>query len=171
VDAPGGPSEQEGWLSAGRVGRAHGLDGSFYVTRPLLELLQDGRDLTVAGTARRLERRSGTDERPIVRVAGCSSREQAEGLRGQELLVARTAAPELGEGAWWAHELEGCEVFAGPVHVGTVARLVALPSCDMVEVARPRGPVLLVPLVADAVLQVDVARRRLEVDLAFLGDA
>jgi len=171
TEARGGQDRSAGQITAGRVGRPHGLDGSFYVTRPLLELLQPGHDFTVSGVLRRLERRAGTDERPIVRLAGCSGREQAEKLRGQELQVDRAAAPDLGEGAWWAHELEGCEVFSGPVRVGTVARLVELPSCDVVEVQRPQGTVLLVPLVADAVLEVDVDRRRLEIDLDFLGDA
>ena len=38
----------EGWLSAGRVGRAHGLDGSFYVTRPRAPLLSQGAPLRIA---------------------------------------------------------------------------------------------------------------------------
>jgi hypothetical protein len=51
-----------------------------------------------------------------------------------------------------------------------VRALRALPSCEVLEVARVAGGELLVPLVADAVRRVDVAARRIDVDLAFLGE-
>jgi 16S rRNA processing protein RimM len=165
--AAGKPGES---LSAGRVGRAHGLDGSFYVTRPVARLLEPGATLTLDGEERQIERRAGTDARPIVRLAGIASREQAEQLRGLELTVARTDAPALQEGEYWAHELEGCEVLDGEVAVGTVTRLVELPSCEALEVARADGgPALLVPMVRDAIREIDVAARRVQVDLAFVG--
>ena len=45
-------SETSGTLSAGRVGRPHGLDGSFYVTRPRARLLELGtRAVKRAGNA------------------------------------------------------------------------------------------------------------------------
>ena len=36
------------WLYAGRVGRPHGLDGSFHVTRPNVQLLENA-DTVVVG--------------------------------------------------------------------------------------------------------------------------
>jgi 16S rRNA processing protein RimM len=55
--------------------------------------------------------------------------------------------------------------------VGTVRRLVPLPSCEALEVERSDGGEdLLVPLVRDAVREVDVAARRVEIDLSFLGE-
>lgn len=152
----------------GRVGRPHGLDGSFYVTRPMAALLSLGRDVTVRGQGHAIERRAGTDERPIVRLSGCEGREAAEDLRGEELLVARAEAPKLGEGEWWAHELEGCAVVDGDRELGVVAELRALPSCEVLVVERAEGGELLVPLVRDAVRAVDVDGRRVDVDLGFL---
>ncbi len=157
-------------LSAGRVGRPHGLDGSFYVTRPLARLLAEGATVTVAGTRRRIVRRAGTDARPIVRLEGVDGREGAERLRGAELSVAGAEAPSLGEGEWWAHELEGCSVFDGSVLVGTVTRMIELPSCEALEVRREGGgEPLLVPMVTDAIRTVAPERRRVEIDLGFLG--
>ena len=50
-------------------------------------------------------------------------------------------------------------------------RLLALPSCEVLEVARAGGETdLLVPLVSDAVRSVDLERREIDVDLAFLGE-
>ncbi len=55
--------------------------------------------------------------------------------------------------------------------VGTVRRLIELPSCEVLEVERAGGGELLVPLVTDAVRAVDLERRTIDVDLRFLGEA
>ena len=161
-------SSTEG-IVAGRVGRPHGLDGSFHVIRPRADLLAEGAVLKVAGASREVVRRAGTDERPILRLAGCEDRDAAEALRGEELRVPRGDAPALEPGEYWAEELEGCRVQDGEVVVGVVRRLVALPSCEALEVAREDDADLLVPLVRDAVRTVDPAARRIDVDLRFLG--
>ena len=84
-------------------------------------------------------------------------------------MVARTQAPDLGPDEWWAEDLVGCAVHDGSRAVGTVRRLVELPSCEMLEVERVGGGELLVPLVTDAVREVDLDRRAIDVDLRFLG--
>jgi 16S rRNA processing protein RimM len=161
-------SSTEG-IVAGYVGRPHGLDGSFHVTRPRAELLAEGALLRVAGASREVVRRAGTDQRPILRLGGCEDRDAAEALRGEELRVPRADAPALEPGEYWAEELEGCRVHDGDVAVGVVRRLLALPSCEVLEVARDGDADLLVPLVRDAVRTVDPAARRIDIDLRFLG--
>ena len=153
----------------GRVGRAHGLEGSFHVTRPRAALLAVGTAVRVAGRDSRILRRAGTDDRPILRVAGVDGREAAERLRGQDLLVARAAAPALGEDEWWAEDLLGCRVVDGVRELGRVRRLIPLPSCEALDVAA-QGHSFLVPLVRDAVRSVDVGTKVIDVDTAFLAD-
>ena len=164
------PGAGRQWLDAGRIGRPHGLDGSFHVTRPRSPLLPLGGTVVVAGAPVEIVRRSGTAERPILRLAGHASREAVEALRGQELLVARTDAPPLEDEEWYAEDLEGCAVVDGDTPVGRVRRLMALPSCEALEVEREGAGDLLVPLVRDAVRSVDVGAARIDVDLAFLGE-
>ena len=157
-------------MAAGRVGRAHGLDGSFYVTRPRAGLLTAGAVVTVAGAAREIVRRAGTDEHPIVRLEGVADRGGAEALRGEELTIAADQAPRLQEGEWWAHELEGCAVTDGGRTLGVVSRLIEMPSCEVLEVAPAGGgEPLLVPMVKDAIRRVDVERGEIDVDSEFLG--
>jgi 16S rRNA processing protein RimM len=158
-------------IVAGRVGRPHGLDGSFHVVLGVPALLTLGAEVTVAGQAREIVRRSGTDERPIVRLSDSGGREDAEALRGEALLVARTQAPNLGPGEWWAHDLEGCAVTDGERTIGTVRRLLALPSCEALEVEREGAADVLVPLVSDAIRAVDPEHRRIDVDMAFVEGA
>jgi len=163
-------TSERGWLRAGRVGRPHGLDGSFHVLQPSPALLPAGARVVVGGRERQIARRAGTDRRPIVRLDGCEDRAAAHALRDEQLLVARTNAPELGPDEWWAQDLEGCSVRDGDRSVGTVRGLLALPSCDVLEVARDGDGDLLVPLIRDAVREVDVERREIEIDLRFLGE-
>jgi 16S rRNA processing protein RimM len=153
------------------VGRPHGLDGSFHVVQPVADLLAAGADVRVGGSDRRIERRAGFDARPIVRLDGDRDRTAAEALRGREILVAREGAPELGPDEWWAEDLEGCAVSDSGRAVGVVTRLVELPSCEVLEVARAAGgEPLLVPLVSDAVRDVDLEQRVIDIDLRFLGE-
>jgi 16S rRNA processing protein RimM len=159
------------WLAAGRVGRPHGLDGSFHVTRPRGALLALGAVVRVGDAEAEIVRRAGTEERPILRLAGHEDRAAAEALRGSDLLVDRGAAPALGEDEWYAEDLEGCRVVDGSVEVGRVRRLLALPSCEALEVERDGRGDLIVPLVRDAVRSVDVADGVVDVDLAFLDEA
>jgi 16S rRNA processing protein RimM len=158
------------WLAAGRVGRPHGLDGSFHVTRPRGALLALGTAVRIAGGEAEIVRRAGTDERPILRLAGHDGREAAEALRGHDLLVHRGAAPALDEDEWYAEDFEGCRVVDGAAEVGRVVRMVALPSCEALEVERDGASVLLVPLVRDAVRSVDLDAGVVDVDLGFLGE-
>ena len=147
-----------GQVTAGRVGRAHGLDGSFYV-EGMAEPLTPGTEVTVAGRAARVERRAGTDARPIVQLSGVGDRSAAEALRGEGILV---DGGDLAEGEYLAADLVGCEV----VGLGEVRRVIPAPSCDLLEVG---DDAVLVPFVSDAVKRVDTEARVIEVDAAFLG--
>jgi len=160
----------ERFLEAGRVGRPHGLDGSFHVRQADARLLDDAEELWVRGRRERVARRAGTAERPILRLAGHDGRAAAEALRGAALEIPLDRVPALDPGEYWAHELAGCAVWDGERRVGEVRRMVPLPSCEALEVARPGEPDLLVPMVRDAIRSVDVTARRIEIDLSFLGE-
>jgi 16S rRNA processing protein RimM len=151
----------------GRVGRPHGLDGSFYVNSPTPEL---GDVVYVRGVRRRVVRRAGTAQKPILRLEGCTTRNDAEALRGEELTVPRTD-DLLGPDEYWAADLEGCAVVDGDVAVGYVRRMSALPSVEVLEVDRPDGSELLVPLVRDCIRSIDIEARRIDIDMGFLGES
>ena len=150
---------KERLVTAGRVGRPHGLDGSFHVSS-LDPPLAAGTPVVIAGAERVVERRAGTDARPLVRLGGVDDREAAAALRGERLLVRETEAP-LAEAEWLAADLIGCVVSG----MGRVSRVLGAPSCDLLELEDGT----LVPLVSDAVESVDVAQRRIEVNHRFLG--
>lgn len=145
-------------VTAGRVGRPHGLDGSFHLEAPA-EPLTVGTAVAVGGRECVVERLAGTSERPIVRVSGVSDRDAAGGLRGEQVLV---EAGELEPGEYFTDDLVGCDVPG----LGTVRRVIAAPSCDLLEIG---DDALLVPFVSDAVRSVDLDARTIEVNAEFLG--
>jgi 16S rRNA processing protein RimM len=155
----------ERFLEAGRVGRAHGRDGSFHVIAPRPRLLVLGTPTDVG----EIVRRAGTDEKPVVRLRGCDSREAVERLHGTVLRVAIADAPALDEGEYWAHQLEGLAVSDGERAIGTVREMRELPSVEVLEVVREDGGELLVPMVGDAIRAIDLQAGRIDVDLRFLG--
>ncbi|MEX1142107.1 MAG: hypothetical protein WEB79_07345 [Thermoleophilaceae bacterium] len=142
-------------VTAGTVGRPHGLDGSFAVERPS-HPLERGTTVVVGGTTRRVERRAGTDRRPLVRLDGVGDREAAAALRGELLLVQDT----LTDGEWLAEDLVGCRVEG----LGEVWRVIDAPSCDLLELEGGE----LVPLISDAIASVDLDARLIAVDRRFL---
>ncbi len=158
------------WLVAGRVGRPHGLDGSFHLTQARADRLSDEHPVRLGDEETVLERLAGTADRPIVRLAIAHTREELERYRGQELLVPRAAVPPLEDDEWFATDLEGLRVRDGERAVGVVRKLLALPSCEVLEVERDGGGELLVPLVGDAVRAVDLDAGTVDIDLVFLGE-
>jgi 16S rRNA processing protein RimM len=138
-----------------KVGRPHGLDGSFYVDAPVGE----GELVRIGDREFKVAERKGTDARPIIRLAGVDDRDAAEALRG-ETLATGNRQPATGNDEWLIDDLIGCEIEG----VGRVTGVLEGLSCDVLEVGDE-----LIPLVTDAVTRVDVANKVIEVDREFLG--
>ena len=156
---------------AGRISSPHGLDGSVKVADPVAPLLEKGCSVEVDGRLLKIERRSGTDAKPIIRFAGFTDRTMAEQLRGAVLMVERDALPELTEDEWWASDLVGLSVVDGQFPVGEVTAVIGLPSCEVLEVERASAAKLLVPLIGDAVRSVEIKSGIVDIDLKFLGES
>jgi 16S rRNA processing protein RimM len=140
-------------VTAGRVGKPHGLDGSFYV-EGARHALPEGAEIVIGSGTHVVERRAGSDERPLIRVSGV---DDPGPLRGDVLLV----EDELAAGEWLAADLAGCAV----VGLGPVRRVLDGPSCSLLELEDGS----LVPLVSDAIESIDVDAREIRVNREFLG--
>ena len=151
-------------MLVGRVGRAHGLDGSFSVASPNAELLIEG--MVLEGLGEIVERK-GSDHKPLIRVEGIEHRTAAEALSGQELHVDEAFRPPLEEDEYLAEDLVGCRVADGERSLGEVVRLMGMPSCEVLELDNG----MLVPMVKDAIRAIDVEAKRIDVDAGFLGAA
>jgi 16S rRNA processing protein RimM len=125
-------------VTAGRVGKPHGLDGSFYVEGSS-HALDCGITLLLQDRPHTIERRAGTDARPLIRLSGVSD---PGALRGELLLVDE----QLGNAEWLASDLLHSSV---PGH-GRVVRVIDGPSCSVLELSDG----VLVPFVSDAIRSV-----------------
>ena len=136
-----------------KVGRPHGLDGSFYVDGPV----EVGEVVTIDGTEYTVVARKGTEAKPIVRLSGVEDRDAAEAFRGKTIVTESTPP---GEDEWLISDLVGCRIEG----LGEVTGVLEGMSCDVLEVGGE-----LVPLVGDAVTKVDVENKLIEVNREFLG--
>ena len=125
-------------VTAGRVGRPHGRDGSFYV-EGAAHALAPGTTLLLRDRPHTIERRAGTDKRPLIRLSDITD---ASPHRGELLLVDE----QLGNEEWLASDLLHCSV---PGH-GRVVRVLDGPSCSVLELSDG----VLVPFVTDAIRSV-----------------
>jgi 16S rRNA processing protein RimM len=145
----------------GRVGKSHGLDGSFVVedaseTRELFavgaKLLVEGEEATVVGSkqARR---------RPVIRL-------DRRVARGAALAVPRSALAPTDEDEYYVFQLMGMEVSEeGGDVLGRVTDVAPGVANDVLELDSG----LLLPMVEECVLSVDLDAGRIVVAPGFSG--
>ena len=150
-------------VTVGRVGRPHGLDGSFVVERPseAPERFAKGAIVLVEG-----ERAEVVSSK---RVGGgrIAIRLDRPVERGAELTVPRADLPQLPDDEYYVFELVGLEVVdEGGSVLGHVEDVQPYPANDIL--ALDTG--LMLPLVEDCVRQVDVGGRRIVVASEFAAE-
>ena len=153
-------------LLAGIVGAARGLRGEVSVdvrTDRAQSVFDEGAKLATSSPAHpelvvvRAREHSG---RLFVQFEDVTTREDAEALRGVELLV----EPESEDDAWYAAELEGLKVEDADGNIlGVVSGLVAAPAHDLLIVRAGQVDVM-VPFVEEIVPTISVAEGRVVVN-------
>jgi 16S rRNA processing protein RimM len=140
-------------VGVGRVGKQHGLDGSFFVEHGSEEkerfavgatLHVDGKPAKVLGSKR-------SRGRPVIRL-------DRQAARGAELAVPKSELPPPEEGTYYEFQLVGlqAEEEGGRV-LGRVAAVQPGPANDVLELDSG----LLLPLVEACVREVDLAGGRI----------
>jgi 16S rRNA processing protein RimM len=101
--------------------------------------------------------------RLLVTFVGVVDRAAAEQLRG-ELTVPITALPELPEGEYWPHQLEGCRVVTESGRaLGALTEVIHNPANDLWVAVDETGEETLVPAIRQIVAEVDVEGRMIVV--------
>lgn len=99
----------------------------------------------------------------IVRLEGCSDREDAGRLKGMQVAVRRGDLPETGAGEHYWADLVGLGVVnTQGVHLGTVTGLIETGANDVLSVEGER--LRLIPFVARVIEAVDYEAGRIVVD-------
>jgi 16S rRNA processing protein RimM len=156
-------------LLVGRVARAHGIRGQVIVnldTDFAEDRFRVGAVLLVGADAipRAICEVRFHQGRPIVKLDGIETMNEAEALAGAELKVPAASLDALPEGTFYHHELIGCDVrTASGAPVGTVRAVEGTLEMSRLVVAGSRGDVQ-IPLVAEICVRVDVAARQIVVN-------
>ncbi len=101
----------------------------------------------------------------LVKLDGIDTRTDAESLVGAELSILKKDLPELPEGEYYYHDLEGMGVWTEDgEYLGRIIHILSTGSNDVYEITGPRGEIL-IPAIKDVVVEVDVERKRMTVRL------
>jgi 16S rRNA processing protein RimM len=159
-------------LVVGRIARAHGIAGEVSV-----DVRTDSPELRFADGARldtepaergplTITRTRWHSGRLLVAFDSVMDRTAAEALRGTLLVADSSSSPPAGADEYWDHDLAGLDVVSVTGEpLGVVADVLHPPGSDLLSVQRPDGTELLVPFVRTIVPAVDLAARRVVVDL------
>jgi|YelNatPaOPRAMG01_1025707.scaffolds.fasta_scaffold03491_9 16S rRNA processing protein RimM len=102
----------------------------------------------------------------IFKFRGVDSIEEAERLRGAEVRTPLEERPDPVEGEYYLSDLIGCEVVerSSGERLGTVEGIREYGAAPLLEVTGPDGEIL-IPLARSICVTIDVAAKRMEVDL------
>ena len=157
------PSDAAAPLRLGLIGRAHGLGGAFRVVGAAdWYTFAPGATLLVDGEPRALLSVVGTQQSPIVEIAGVTTREQAAALLGHPLELRASDAPSPETDAFWVRDLVGQRARGGERDLGEVTDVLERPANDVLVLRLSDGREHLVPFTREAVPGVDVPGRVLE---------
>lgn len=158
---------REGYIAVGRVIRPFGLDGDVKVDSltDFPERFAPGATVFVAGQLRTVERSRSHKGALYIKLHGVESVEEADALRNELVEVPETDLRELPEGDVYAHQLIGLPVVAiSGEELGAITEVLHPGPNSVLVVVGPRGEVL-VPFIEDVVRAVDLAGRRVTVDV------
>jgi 16S rRNA processing protein RimM len=147
-------------VSIGRVGRPHGLDGSFFVEGPSSrpDAFAAGATVYVADEPLKIvASKRGSQGRPVIRL-------ERRVARGALLSVSRESLPALGVDEYYTFQLVGLEVEEeGGRSLGRVSDVLDYPANDVLVLDSG----LVLPLVESCVRKVDIESGRIVIAPGF----
>lgn len=157
-------------ICVARIGAAHGVRGAVKLwtfTEDPLAVKHYG-PLTTKDGARQFEVTSAREAKGhlVATLKGVATREDAERLNGVELYVARDKLPATDDDEYYHADLIGlAAVDAANEPLGRVIAIHNFGAGDLIEIAPPHGPTLLLPFTNGVVPSVDLAGGRVVIEL------
>ena len=151
------------WIPVGRVTRTHGLKGElkFFPADQDDLIVQKDQQIRLGETTFKIKSVRGVKSPFIVKFEGVDSIEAAQGLSGQEVLVAKEDFESLPEGEYYRFEIEGLKAFDDTgKYYGVIEEIIATGSND-VYVVRGDGKEWLVPMIDSVVQNIDMEEGKL----------
>jgi len=159
------------YITIGRMGRPRGVSGYIYISPAtddpgrFLEL----KEIFLTDQGRRekfqLEAAELVGGRPVVKIKGFDSREEAARLTNRSVEIPLAAARELPEGSYYQFDLIGCvAVGTDGVEYGVIEEVLFYPANDLYRIQSDRFGEVLLPVVDKFVVEVDIENGRVIID-------
>ena len=154
----------------GQIGAPHGVRGEVRLwtfTEDPLAVLNYG-PLTTRDGSRRFEvvRAREAKDHLVATFKGVTDRSDAERLNGIELYIAREKLPDTDEDEYYHADLIGlAAVNSAGEPLGRVIAIHNFGAGDIIEIAPPSGPTMLLPFTNAVVPSVDLASGRVVIEL------
>jgi 16S rRNA processing protein RimM len=157
-------------ICVARIGAPHGVRGAVKLwtfTEDPFAVLDYGPLVTKDG-ARTFEVADAREAKGhlVATLKGVASREDAERLTGVELYVSRDKLPETDDNEYYHADLIGlAAVDAAGAPIGRVIAIHNFGAGDIIEIAPPDGPTLLLPFTNAVVPTVDLKAGRVVIEM------
>jgi len=159
----------------GEIVKPHGLNGAVKVksfadspesyTRParLFMVSADGNRIEIS-----VRDASPMGKLVTLKIEGISTRQQAEALIGNRIVVNREDLPDADEDEYYWHDLIGMSVYDSTgAYYGIIISILPTGANDVFVVETVNGEEVLIPGTFEAILEVNIPERRMVIEPSF----
>lgn len=162
----------EVFVTVGRLGRTRGVKGEIYI---IPETDFPGRFLQMSEifvrdrdhwNKVRLDSARVVSGRVVVKLEGIESPEEAARFTNRQIGVRKEEIAKLPKGAFWIHDLVGCEVLdkqSGEL-IGEITAVEKYPANDVYIIRMTDGKEMVIAAVKQFVKSVDIEARKVTID-------
>lgn len=160
---------KDDYLAVGKVVNTHGIKGELKVMPLTSDLsrfdyllfvtaLWEGNPKEFRVTGARIHKKS-----VLIKLNGIDTMNDAEKLKGQELLVERKHARELEEDEYFICDIIGLRVYEDDRLLGTITDVLETGSNDVYVVKNSDEKELLLPAIKSVIEKIDIEGKRMQV--------
>ncbi|MFZ5981770.1 MAG: ribosome maturation factor RimM [Candidatus Zixiibacteriota bacterium] len=169
-------AESPEFITVGRLGKTRGVKGEIYVT-PLTDFPErfvDQKEIFIDHRGQwvkyKIESARLVSGRPVLKIEGLDSPEDAARFTNRQLAVPRNQLVELPEGSFYIFELMGCSVYDAENGelIGELVEVQQLPANDVYVIKKKDGGEVLMPAIRRLVEEVDIENKKITIDKAGL---
>ncbi len=159
------------YIIVGCFGRPRNVFGEIYITPATddpARFLELDEIFVVDGSERKkllLEKVTLVGGRPVAKIEGYQSREEAARLTNLSIEIPRGKARPLGEGRYYQFDLIGCKVMgADGTDYGIVEDVLFYPAGDLYRIRSKRFGDVLLPAVDRFIIRIDIDKKEITID-------
>jgi len=168
--------DKEKFLLIGKIVGVHGLKGylKVYTYTETLNAFDSCHSIHIKTEGGQEQNYKIENAKPhkkgvLLSLEGVSTISKAERLVGSDLFMEKESLPELEEGAYYWFEIIGLSVFSkDDIFIGNVTSVIPTGSNDVYVVKnldKNNSQEILIPAIASVVLEIDLKKERIRVDL------